>query len=148
MWSFLSGTSWCYQLQQTSNIQFTLNFTSVHLIIQHHCKYRDYYGSKFRIRLSNCMYPGHIESKRKPRVRTMLLSAMSKILLFWAFWCINCMICLHPSKWKEYPKLLGDACGVFYQEPHVTRYNKSQIYNLLWILHLFILLFCFMIPLN
>ena len=82
MWSFLSGTSWCYQLQQTSNIQFTLNFTSVHLIIQHHCKYRDYYGSKFRIRLSKCMYPGHIESKRKPRVRTVLLSALLQKRLF------------------------------------------------------------------
>ena len=32
-------------------------------------KHRDHYGSKFRIRSSKCMYPGHIESKRIKLIR-------------------------------------------------------------------------------
>ena len=39
-------------------------------------KHRDHYGSKFRIRSSKCMYPGHIESKRKLTVKPMSLPAV------------------------------------------------------------------------
>ena len=39
-------------------------------------RHREHYGSKFRIRLSKCMYPGHIESKRKLTVMPMSLPAV------------------------------------------------------------------------
>ena len=39
-------------------------------------KHWDHYGSKFRIRSSKCMYPGHIESKRKLTVKPMSLPAV------------------------------------------------------------------------
>ena len=83
-------------------------------------------------------FPDVLQTKR------LFSSAIvKKNLPFGAPWCTSCMAWLHPSNWKEYLKILEDVCGVSYQEPHVTRYNKSQIYNSLWILHLFILLFSF-----
>ena len=105
-------------------------------------KHRDHYGSNFRIRSSKCMYPGHIESKRKLTVKLVLLpavlqtemlfsSAIIKVILpVGASWCTNCMVCLHPSNWEKHSKLFGDVCGVCYQEHYdVSRYNKPQIYS-------------------
>ena len=104
-------------------------------------KHRDHYGSKFRIRSSKCMYPGHIESKRKLTVKPMLLpavlqterlfsSAIIKVILpFGASWCTNCMVQLHLSNWKKHSKLLEDVCGVCYQEHDVSRYYFQLHYN-------------------
>ena len=39
-------------------------------------KHRQNYGCKFRIRSSKCMYPGHVETKRKPTVKPMSLPAV------------------------------------------------------------------------
>ena len=105
-------------------------------------KHRDNYGSKFRIRSFKCVYPGHSESKRKLAVKPMSLpavlqteklfsSAIIKVILpFGASWCTNFMVRLHPSYWEKHSKLLGDVCGVCYQEHHdVSRYDKPQIYS-------------------
>ena len=102
-------------------------------------KHREYYGSKFRIRSSNCMYPGHVESKRRQTVKPMSLlavlqtgilfsSAIVKIVLpLGASWCTNCMVTLHPTNCEEHSKLLGDACRMCYQEHHdATRYTQRK----------------------
>ena len=86
-------------------------------------KHRDHYGLKVRIRSCKCMYPGHVEPKRKLTVKPMLLpavlqieklfsSAIIKVILpFGASWCTNCMVQLHPFNWEKHSKLLGDVCG-------------------------------------
>ena len=100
-------------------------------------KHRDHFGSKFRIRSSKCMYLCHIESKRKLTVKPvlqterLLSSAIIKVILpFGASWCTNCMVRLYPSNWEKHSKLLGDICGVCYQEHNdVSRYNKPRIHS-------------------
>ena len=99
-------------------------------------KHREHYGSKFRIHSSKCMYPGHVESKRKQTVKLpavlqaerLFSSAIVKIVLpFGASWCTNCMVRLHPTNWEERSKLLGDTCRVCYQEHHdATRYAHRK----------------------
>ena len=105
-------------------------------------KNRGHYCSKFRIRSSKCMHPGHIESKRKLTVKPMSLPAVLQIerlfsstiikviLPFGASWSTNCMVRIYPSNWAKHSKLLGDVCGVCYQEKNdVNKYNKSRIYS-------------------
>ena len=102
-------------------------------------KHRENYGSKFRIRSCKCMYPGHVESKRKQTVKPMSLpavlqterllsSAIVKIVLpFGASCCFNCMVRLYPTNLEEHSKFLGDACRVCYQEHHdATRYTQRK----------------------
>ena len=104
--------------------------------------HRDHHGSKFRIRSLKCMYPGHVESKKKLTVKPMLLSAVlrterlfssaiSKVILpLGTSWCTNYMVQLHPSNWEKHSKLPRDVCGVSYQEHcDVSTYNKPRIYS-------------------
>ena len=107
-------------------------------------KHRENYGCKFRIRSSKCMYPGHVETKRKPTVKPMSLPAVLQtermftspavkvILPFGASWCTNCMVRIHPPKWEDYSKQMGDVCKACYQDhSSATGYNHiTLLYNI------------------
>ena len=106
-------------------------------------KHRQNYGCKFRIRSSKCMYPGHVETKRKPTVKPMSLPAVLqtermftspavKVILPFGAWCTNCMVRIDPPKWEEYSKQMGDVCKACYQDhSSATGYNHiTLLYNI------------------
>ena len=104
------------------------------------------------------MYPGHVETKIKPTVKPMSLPAVLQteriftspavkvILPFGASWCINCMVRIHPAKWKDYSKQMGDVCKACYQDhSSAAGYNHiNLLYNIYLYTNIYMLIFPFL----
>ena len=75
-------------------------------------KHREYYGSKFRIRSSKCMYPGHVKSKRKQTVKPMSLPAVLQTERLFSSAIFKIVLPLgHPGEltaWLDFIQQIGE----------------------------------------